>query len=331
MPPALVPLNDDRIQAKFVVQRIRDLIEEGTDPSEIAVLYRAHFHSMELQMELTRGEIPFRITSGIRFFEQAHIKDVVAFMRFVVNPKDELSFRRMVMLLPGIGPGMAQKLWIRWTACPESRQETPPESFSALMLDFPVPAKSRTAWTQLCYTLDELAPAGKLAGPASMLLSINEAVYDEYMQAAFENYDQRRQDLLHLAGFSERFESTEDFLSQLSLLGNTDDESAAADFSGGSVTLSTIHQAKGLEWSVVFLIGLCDGMFPHQRVIDDGDLAGLEEERRLFYVGITRAKDQLYLTYPRWNCRAQGGTFMQMPSRFLDEFPAGLVEEWEVE
>lgn len=108
MPPALVPLNDDRIQAKFVVQRIRDLIEEGTDPSEIAVLYRAHFHSMELQMELTRGEIPFRITSGIRFFEQAHIKDVVAFMRFVVNPKDELSFRRMVMLLPGIGPGMAQ-------------------------------------------------------------------------------------------------------------------------------------------------------------------------------------------------------------------------------
>lgn len=164
-----------------------------------------------------------------------------------------------------------------------------------------------------------------------MLLSINEAVYDEYMQAAFENYDQRRQDLLHLAEFSERFESTEDFLSQLSLLGNTDDESAAADFSGGSVTLSTIHQAKGLEWSVVFLISLCDGMFPHQRVIDDGDLAGLEEERRLFYVGITRAKDQLYLTYPRWNCRAQGGTFMQMPSRFLDEFPAGLVEEWEVE
>ncbi len=132
---------------------------------------------MELQMELTRGEIPFRITSGIRFFEQAHIKDVVAFMRFVVNPRDELSFRRMVMLLPGIGPGMAQKLWVRWAACPESRQETPPESFSALMLDFPVPAKSKTAWTQLCYTLDELAPAGKIAGPASMLISINEAVY----------------------------------------------------------------------------------------------------------------------------------------------------------
>ena len=331
MPPALVPLNDDRMQAKFISQRIRDLIEEGTDPNEIAVLYRAHFHSMELQMELTRSEIPFRITSGIRFFEQAHIKDVVAFMRFVVNPRDELSFRRMVMLLPGIGPGMAQKLWARWAACPENRAETPPESFSALMMEFPVPAKSKPGWMQLCYTLDELAPGGKTGNPASMLVSINEAVYDEYMQSAFENYDQRRQDLLHLAGFSERFDSAEDFLSQLSLLGNTDDESAAADLSGGAVTLSTIHQAKGLEWSVVFLIGLCDGMFPHQRVIDDGDLAGLEEERRLFYVGITRAKDQLYLTYPRWNCRAQGGTFMQMPSRFLDEVPAALVEEWEVE
>lgn len=331
MPPALVPLNDDRMQAKFISQRIRELIEEGTDPDEIAVLYRAHFHSMELQMELTRGGIPFRITSGIRFFEQAHVKDVVAFMRFAVNLRDELSFRRMVMLLPGVGPGVAQKLWACWAALPESRAETPPPAFSTLMLDFSVPAKAKAGWQQLCYTLDELAPAGKLANPASMLVSINEAVYDEYMQTAFDNYDQRKQDLLHLAGFSERFDSTEEFLAQLSLLGNTDDESAAADLSGGAVTLSTIHQAKGLEWSVVFLIGLCDGMFPHQRVIEDGDMAGLEEERRLFYVGITRAKDQLYLTYPRWNCRAQGGNFMQSPSRFLDEFPPSLVEEWRVE
>ncbi len=331
MQPALVPLNDDRMQAKFIVQRIKDLIEEGTTPQEIAVLYRAHFHSMELQMELTRGELPFRITSGIRFFEQSHIKDVVAFMRFAINPKDELSFRRITTLLPGIGPGMAQKLWQRWTSCPESRANTPPESFSSLMLDFPIPSKTKSAWTQLCYTLDELVPAGKIANPSSMLVSINEAVYDEYMQTAFENYDQRKQDLLHLAGFAERFDSTEEFLSQLSLLGNTDEENAASDFSNGAVTLSTIHQAKGLEWSVVFLIGLCDGMFPHQRIIDDGDLAGMEEERRLFYVGITRAKDQLYLTYPRWNNRAQGSTFMQIPSRFLDEFPPGLVEEWEVE
>lgn len=331
MPPALVPLNDDRMQAKFISQRVRDLIEEGTDPDEIAILYRAHFHSMELQMEFTRSSIPFRITSGIRFFEQAHIKDVVSFMRFVVNPRDELSFRRMVMLLPGVGPGMAQKLWLRWTELPESREETPPASFSALIMDFPVPAKAKSGWNQLCYTLDELAPGGKVANPASMLVSVNEALYDEYMQTAFENYEQRKQDLLHLAGFSERFDSTEEFLAQLSLLGNTDEESTAADLSGGAVTLSTIHQAKGLEWSVVFLIGLCDGMFPHQRVIDEGDLSGLEEERRLFYVGITRAKDQLYLTYPRWNCRAQSGAFMQSPSRFLDEVPASLVEEWAVE
>ncbi len=331
MPPALVPLSDDRMQAKFISQRIRDLIDEGADPQEIAVLYRAHYHSMELQMELTRSEIPFRITSGIRFFEQAHIKDVVAFMRFAVNPHDELSFRRMVMLLPGIGPGAAQKLWLRWAASPDGKTGLPPDSFAALMLNYPVPAKAKASWDQLCYTLDELAPAGKIATPSSMLVSINEALYDEYMQLAFDNYEQRRQDLLHLAGFAERFDSTADFLSQLSLLGNTDDESAATDLADGAITLSTIHQAKGLEWSVVFLIGLCDGMFPHQRVLDEGDQDGLEEERRLFYVGITRAKDQLYITYPRWNCRPQGGNFMQMPSRFLDEVPAHLVEEWEVE
>ncbi len=332
MPPALVPLSDDRMQARFISQRIRELIEEGADPTEIAVLYRSHYHSMELQMELTRAEIPFRITSGIRFFEQAHIKDVVAFMRFAVNPRDQLSFRRMVMLLPGIGPGVAQKLWLRWASSAEGQADAPPQSFCALMINYPVPAKAKASWDQLCYTLDELAPAGKIANPASMLVSINEALYDEYMQLAFDNYEQRKQDLLHLAGFAERFDSTEEFLSQLSLLGNTDDESADATLlSEGAVTLSTIHQAKGLEWSVVFLIGLCDGMFPHQRVLDEGDPDGLEEERRLFYVGITRAKDQLYITYPRWNCRPQGGNFMQMPSRFLDEVPAHLVEEWEVE
>ncbi len=331
MPPALVPLSDDRMQAKFISQRIRDLIEEGADPHEIAVLYRSHYHSMELQMELTRSSIPFRITSGIRFFEQAHIKDVVAFMRFTVNPQDELSFLRMVMLLPGIGPGVAQKLRLRWATSSEGQTGRPPDSFAALMRDYPVPAKAKPSWEQLCYTLDELAPAGKIATPSSMLVSINEAIYDEYMQLAFDNYEQRRQDLLHLAGFAERFDSTEEFLSQLSLLGNTDDESATADLRDGAITLSTIHQAKGLEWSVVFLIGLCDGMFPHQRVLDEGDLDGLEEERRLFYVGITRAKDQLYITYPRWNCRPQGGNFMQMPSRFLDEVPDHLIEEWEVE
>ena len=329
--PALVALNDGRMQALFITERIRDLLDEGIEASEIAVLYRAHFHSMELQMELTKSDIPFKITSGIRFFEQAHIKDVISFVRFACNRQDELAFLRMVQLIRGIGPAAAQKLWQQWIKLPESKTEDPPESFLSLLGSFKVPTKSQKEWQQLCYTLEELAPGGKLANPAAMLVSINEAIYDEYMQTEFDNYDQRQQDLMYLAAFSERFDSIDEFLSQLSLLGNTDDDTPQDKGNQNAITLSTIHQAKGLEWKVVFLIGLCDGMFPHQRSIDDGDQASLEEERRLFYVGTTRAKDQLYLTYPRWNFQGNSGNPMQMPSRFLDDIPEKLIEEWIVD
>ena len=116
MPPALVALNDTRMEAMFVVQRIGELMESGVEASEIAVLYRAHFHSMDVQMELTRRHVPFLITSGLRFFEQAHVKDVLSFLRFAVNGRDELSFKRMVSLLPGIGPASCNRLWKQWVA-----------------------------------------------------------------------------------------------------------------------------------------------------------------------------------------------------------------------
>ncbi len=330
MAPALVALNDTRMEAMFVTQRIGELIESGMEASEIAVLYRAHFHSMDVQMELTRRHVPFHITSGLRFFEQAHIKDVLSFLRFAVNGRDELSFKRMVALLPGIGPASCDKLWKQWLAHLEKPvTDGEYEKISSILGRFSVPGKAARAWSQLALTLDELVPEGVVVKPSSMIFSVVEAMYDEYMQASFDNYDQRCQDLNQLSSFSDRFESTEEFLAQMSLLGNTDQDAPEVGVSG-SITLSTIHQAKGLEWRVVFLIGLCDGMFPHQRALEDGELNALEEERRLFYVGITRAKDQLYLTYPRWNSKAYGGAFSQMPSRFLDEWPSDLVEEWQI-
>jgi DNA helicase-2/ATP-dependent DNA helicase PcrA len=155
-------------------------------------------------------------------------------------------------------------------------------------------------------------------------------MYDDYMQLEFDNYDQRHQDLVQLSAFAQQFDHVDEFLAQMSLLGNTDDDGQGVSEQRQEVTLSTIHQAKGLEWQVVFLIGLCEGMFPHQRALDEGDMQALEEERRLFYVGITRAKDQLYLTYPRWNVRAYSG-YQQMPSRFFDEVPAELLDEWVVD
>ena len=326
MIPALIPMNDARMEASFVAQRASELMEAGISPDQIAILYRAHFHSMELQMELTRRRIPFRLTSGIRFFEQAHIKDVLAFLRFASNRRDEISFLRMIQLIPGMGPVASAKLWKAWMAGAGGDESLPIESYTSTMGAMPVPPKSAKAWEQWCATMDELICRGQLVNPASMIFSIVEGVYDDYMQAEFDNYDQRRQDLLHLSGFSERFDSIEDFLAQMSLLGNTDQENEGAE----AITLSTIHQAKGLEWEIVFLIGLSEGMFPHQRSLESGEVDDIEEERRLFYVAITRAKDQLYMSYPRWNSKAYSGNYNQQASRFLDEFPSNLVEEWQI-
>jgi DNA helicase-2/ATP-dependent DNA helicase PcrA len=328
MQPVVVALNDSRVEAMFVAQRIQELIDAGISPSEIAILYRAHFHSMDVQMEMVHRKIPFRITSGIRFFEQAHVKDVVAFLRFVTNPQDEVSFNRIAGLLPGIGPGTLAKLWAQWTKSLADGKEN--KSYVEVLSTFRVPAKAQEGWTQLAWTLDELRPDDIELAPAAMIESVIEAMYDDYMQLEFDNYDQRHQDLVQLSAFAQQFDHVDEFLAQMSLLGNTDDDGQGVSEQRQEVTLSTIHQAKGLEWQVVFLIGLCEGMFPHQRALDEGDMQALEEERRLFYVGITRAKDQLYLTYPRWNVRAYSG-YQQMPSRFFDEVPAELLDEWVVD
>jgi len=331
--PALVALPDPRTQAGFVVQRLLELREEGIPFGEMAVLYRAHFHSLEVQMELTVRKIPFVLTSGLRFFEQAHIKDVSAFLRFVANRRDEESFMRMVALLPGCGPVAADNLWREWLASGWAGRDDLPVRFSEVMLNFKkVPKKALKHWQQLCYTLDELAPNGFTAAPGAMIFSVLEGVYNEYLEAAFENYESRRSDLEQLSQFGTDFEDIVEFLSQLSLLGSVDGEPGAADSGpdADKVTLSSIHQAKGLEWQAVFLIWLVDGQFPNGRILETEDLAMLEEERRLFYVAITRAKDHLCLTYPITNPKSYSGDVMCTPSRFLGDFPADLVEEWDV-
>jgi DNA helicase II / ATP-dependent DNA helicase PcrA len=332
--PALVALGDPAAQAAFVVQRIQELQEQGVPPDEIAVLYRAHFQSLEIQMELTMRGIPFAITSGLRFFEQAHIKDISAIMRFVVNRRDEVSFMRMTGLLPGCGPASARKLWDQWLASGWAGRDTPPPMWSDILLDFKVPKKSAAHWRQLCHTLDELSPDGVFAKPSEMIFSILEGVYDEYLKASFENSENRRGDIEQLSQYGAGFDDILEFLEQLSLMGSVDG-GPAGDKRGGEedgekVTLSSIHQAKGLEWRAVFLIWLADGQFPNGRVLEADDLPMFEEERRLFYVALTRAKDELYLTYPMMNPKSYSGDFCCRPSRFLDDFPAAMVEEWQV-
>jgi DNA helicase-2/ATP-dependent DNA helicase PcrA len=341
--PAVVALNDGSEQAQFVAQRILELRDEDVDLSDIAVLYRAHYHAVELQLELSRRGIPYQITSGIRFFEQAHIKDVTSFVRVVANPRDEIAFKRMVKLLPGIGNRSAENLWNAWdkslgavTVVLDSDSEDAPMpadsgyKFGERILAMNVGARSKKSWTQLAHTLDEIAPGGQPNPPSEMITSIVEAIYDDYAKASFTNYELRREDLNQLAVFARQFKDIYEFLSQLALISNVDAE-AAPNQTGEkeAVNLSSVHQAKGLEFHTVFVIWLSDGMFPSARSLDTRD--ALEEERRLFYVAVTRARDELYLAYPHMRLNAGYGEMLQRPSRFLKEIPNKLVEDWQVQ
>jgi DNA helicase-2/ATP-dependent DNA helicase PcrA len=347
MKPALIALNDGSEQAQFVAQRILELRDEGVELDEIAVLYRAHYHAVELQLELSRRGIPYQITSGIRFFEQAHIKDVASFIRFVANPRDEVAFKRMVRLLPGIGGKTAENLWAGWekelgtssvAAVAGRGSENVSETaaagnrgynFGERLLKLSVSTRSKKMWEQLAQTLDEIAPKGKPNPPSEMIVSVVEAIYDDYAKANFTNYELRREDLNQLSSFARQFSDAQEFLSQLALISNVDAEStpnAASDKE--AVNLSSVHQAKGLEFQTVFVIWLTDGMFPSSRSLETRD--AIEEERRLFYVAITRARDELYLSYPHMRLNAGFGDVFQRPSRFLKEIPNALVEDWQV-
>ncbi len=326
--PALVALRDGSEQAQFVAQRILELRDENVDLNEIAVLYRAHYHAIELQLEFSRRGIPYFITSGIRFFEQAHIKDVTAFLRFVANPRDEVGFRRMIKLLPGIGNRSADILWQAWDASLGERGEI--TSWADRLLKMNPPRRSRKSWEQLAHTLDEIAPGGSPNPPSAMIASVVEAIYDDYAKLNFTNYELRREDLNQLAAFARQFKDLSEFLSQLALISNVDAEAAPNQTAEKeAVSLSSVHQAKGLEFHSVFVIWLTDGMFPSSRSLDRRE--DLEEERRLFYVAITRARDELYLTYPHMRLNAGYGDIFQRPSRFLKEIPGPLLEDWQVQ
>ncbi len=314
--PWLVACPDSSQQAQFVAQRVLELREEGIELPEIAVLYRAHYHAMELQMELTRRNIPFVITSGLRFFEQAHIKDVSSFLKLALNPHDEMSFKRIAKLLNGVGAATADKLWGHVHAILTGMVSTLPETLPAL------PKKAAADWKQVAAVINQLRD--QTEGPKhadEMIEIVIEGFYSDFAKTKFDNARVREEDLKQLAAFSLGFQGVDEFLSQLALLTNVEAEDSSLIQSGEQefIRLSTVHQAKGQEWKAVFVIGLCDGMFPLARVIDN--LEGLEEERRLFYVAVTRAKDELYLTYPLF--RPTGGDTggFQRPSRFVQELP----------
>ena len=323
--PALVPLKNMSQQAEFISQRILDLIDEGVPMKEIAVLYRSHYQSMDLQMELTRRRITYEVRSGLRFFEQAHIKDIISYLRALLNPLDEISWTRILKLTPGIGNITARKIWDH-----VKESEHPIEFVSSDDITKVLPKRGRENWKIFRDNISGLEEEGVLNNPSETIRQILANGYENYLMGKYENFEERKEDIEQLSNYSNNFRSTREFLSDLALLTNVQAEDIVEpEEEGESIVLSTVHRAKGLEWSRVFIIGLTDGGFPPARAL--GDFEKEEEERRVFYVALTRAKDELYLCYPIMDNRWYDGSVIKRPSPFIQELPEEIYEKWEIE
>jgi len=324
--PVVVPTIDTYQQANFILSKVEQLVNNGTSYDDIAILYRAHYHAMELQIELSRRDIPFVITSGMRFFEQAHVKDLVAQLRFVVNPKDSTAFYRFACLLPKIGEKTAAKLL---SIAEKISSEKSVKLISALSepeVAKKVPADAKEDWIGLIETLQSVSELTATATPSKVVDEAINGWYHEYLHATYENWPRREEDLESLVDFASKHENLAEMLSQLILLSSESGDRVVRQ-GESCLRLSTIHQSKGLEFRHVFIIGLADGLFPNKRAIEgEGDL---EEERRLFYVASTRAERSLHLVFPMLS--SQNGTQIRlMQSRFLKELPQTGYELYNV-
>jgi DNA helicase II / ATP-dependent DNA helicase PcrA len=389
--PAMVPCSDVDQQSAFVASRILELRDEGTSLEDIAVIYRSHYHSVELQLELTRRNIPYRVQSGVRFFEQAHIKDVISYLRVIVNPRDELAWKRILKMIPGVGNATANRIYETIVVAHnrgEAAKNSPPyeggvaaasadgvvlsprdRSTSEAPLKFAEPQlenhpvaetatpllrkegslvvelpsslnklRSSRAWKSFVVLLELLVQQDNRDNPSKQIELILTHGYEQYLQENYENAEVRIEDIKGLAAYANRYNTTDEFLSELALLSTerfkepqplVGEEIVSGGDEDELLTLTSVHQAKGLEWKSVFLIWAAEGKFPSPRSLREIDSE--EEERRLWYVAITRAKDELYLTYPLLITDYNRQTVLQKPSRFITECPAALYEIWNLE
>ncbi len=311
--PLEIAVPSPETQASHVAERLLELREEGFDLEDMAVLYRNHAHSLDLQVELAKRNIPFRVRSGLRFFEHRHIKDVLAHLRFVDNPRDEVAFARLVKLRDGFGPRLAARVWDRLAGA---------DPVLALQrLDagsLKLPRAAAAALAELKGLIGELAGADMLGQPGEAVRRVTESFYTAWARSHLENAGSRLEDLEQLALFADGYPDVNTFLSEVTLLNDLSGEDAVAGPPDEMLTLSTIHQAKGIEWRAVFVIWLAEGRFPSFRMDDE------EEERRLFYVAVTRARDRLFLLRPELARDRYRVDVVLGPSRFLLELPAGV-------
>lgn len=328
--PELIKVRDLKDQSTFVAQRILELIEEGVELSRIAVLFRARYQAAELEMELSRRQIPYVLRGGVRFFEQAHIKDVLSYLKVLENPRDSVSWTRALTLYPGIGPGISEKLHAEYLANLQKQGE----QARLVSDDFGLKAnkRARAGVESFKSLIKKISDPKDAAHPDLLIQKILDAGYAKDVLARFDNARDRIEDLKELVNFAHTYKSLTSFLADLALRENFRGESFGGESAprvedDDQLVLSTIHQAKGLEWKVVFVLGLADGQFPHHQ--SKSEERALEEERRLFYVAVTRAQDELYLIHPMTRYDREAGLVIARPSPFIDELPSHVYESVE--
>ncbi|MBL7158252.1 MAG: ATP-dependent helicase [Candidatus Omnitrophica bacterium] len=322
--PALVEVKDLYEQADFVAQRILELRDEGTPLGKIAVLFRAHYQAAELEMELTKRGIPFVVRGGVRFFEQAHIKDVLAHVKILLNPFDEISWMRALSIQPGIGSIYAGKIFDEFAKA-GSLEKVMAKGFGRFL-----PERAQKGLAKFKKIIKPLLREGIKKRPDEAIRAVVEAGYDSYVMTHFDNASDRVEDLRELINFAHTYKSVSGLLHDITLResfrGETIREAPSHE---EHLVLSTIHQAKGLEWGAVFIVGLCEGRFPHPKAAQE--LVEMEEERRLFYVAATRTERELYLIHPITRYDYKMGTVISRKSIFIEELDENLYDRWDIE
>ncbi|MBN2592346.1 MAG: UvrD-helicase domain-containing protein [Sedimentisphaerales bacterium] len=320
--PAIVPAQDHYVQARFIAEYVLHLLDEGRNLNDIAVLYRSHWHSLEIQLEFQRRNIPFSVRGGLRFFEQAHMKDVLCYMRILLNPHDELAWLRLLKMLPRVGSALSHRLWQHISHGDETFELARKPETAGLL-----PAGARPFYMDFVGLVAELK---RLNSPAEIIDTILDCCYDDYLISHYDRAELRKQDIRALANFAAQYNTLEAFLADVALAGEFSGESVVTGPTEQEfVILSTVHQAKGLEWPVVFIPWLADGRFPTDMAINTQE--DLEEERRVFHVAVTRAKDELYLVVPQLYHNRSKSLVIMKPSRFLTEIAQDLTEPMELE
>ena len=310
-----------------MVQRVLELREQGVPLQEIAVLFRSGFLSFDLEIELNKANIPFMKFGGFKFIETAHIKDMVSYLRVLENPRDAVAWNRILLLVEGVGPRTAEKVIADILARRSAGADAPAgRNLPALWKEPPAgyPEKVRL----LFHALGDAAPSHILpADKVAQLLRYYEPIFAR----RYDDYNKRRKDLEMFQQITERYRSVGALLQDLALEPASE---SVTDITPTSVDdekliLSTIHSAKGLEWHSVFVIYALDGRFPSTRAAISED--AMEEERRLMYVACTRARENLYITYPINVYDRETGLVLSKPSRFIEGMPEQLLDTWVVD